>query len=152
MKKLFVLKASVVIVLLSSLLFSACSKNDSEPTLPSKEYTLYNYSSGSAVNAGSFTIQELADSTASLTIKLSSGFSIANVSLPAYIAKTDSITGVELIYANLGNVDGTSGILTATPVKTSDNMTVNYSTLVGLQGYYVKVMNGTNVQAKGSIQ
>ncbi len=91
------------------------------------------------------------DSSASLTIRLSSGFLAAGITFQASLAVVDT-AGTELIYANLSDVDGTTGVGTTNPVRASDNSAITYSDLILKQGYYVKVMNGTNVQAKGAIQ
>lgn len=130
----------------------SCTKDDT-PSLASKTYSMYNYSSGSAVNAGSFTISELSDGNASLSVSLASGFLVPGVTLKSYVVLTDSTSGGELIYANLNDIDGTSGQVTTSPViNSSTNTAIPYTELVSKTGYSVKVLNNTNVQAKGDIQ
>lgn len=130
----------------------SCTKDDN-PSLASKTYMMYNYSSGSAVNAGSFTINELGDGNASLSVNLASGFLVPGVTLKSYVVLTDTTSGGELIYANLNDIDGTSGQATTSPVMSSStNTAIRYTELISKIGYSVKVLNNTNVQAKGDIQ
>jgi len=50
-------------------------------------------------------------------------------------------------------VNGNSGTLITNPVlSSSSNLPVKYTDLVGHNGFYVKVLNGANVQAKGRIE
>ncbi len=139
-------------VLISTALFTACTKDSNKPDLPSQQYILYNYSQGSPVEAGTFTIQQQADSTASLTIQLTSGFYVPSVSMPAAIVNADSVSGVDFVYANLNPVDGNNGLSVTSPVKMTNNLAVTYSDLISKKGYRVRVMNGSNVQAMGTLQ
>ena len=144
MKKLKITLAAFVLVMIG---FMACKKDG--PALASETYNLYNYSSGSAVAAGTFTIHEQGNGYASLSIQLSSEYRVAGAKLPAYLTTADSSN---LIFATLGEVDGSSGAGNINPVKTnSDNQPVKYSDLVNKKGYTVRVLNNSNVQATGSI-
>jgi len=130
-----------------------CRKTGDSPSLASKQYILYNYSSGSSVQAGSFVIRELADGNCSLTISLADGYKVPGVTLKTYIVTPESTGGGQFIYADLGNLDGGSGQATRNPVITnSDNRSVKYTSLVAQKTYQVKVLNGSNVQAIGPIQ
>lgn len=142
-------------IILSATLFAvfamACNKDDN-PQLPSQSYSLYNYSSGSAVTAGSFTVKELSDSSASLTVNLASGFLVPGVTLKSYLVITDSVTGAELIYANLNDIDGATGQVTTSPVvNSSTNTAIRYTDLISTH-YTIKILNNTNVQATGQIE
>ena len=130
----------------------ACSKSKT-PAVPlgSKQYDLFNYSSGTAVNAGTFTINEQPDHSAGLTISLNSTFLVPGVTLTASIVVPDSTNGNGPIYANLNTVNGSTGQGVTKPVKGSDNLPVSYADLIAKTGYFVKVLNNTNVQAKGTI-
>ena len=137
-------------------LFSSCSKSDNnnnnnqQPTVK-KEYRLFNQSSGTPLDAGTFTISQLADGNASLTINLAAGYRVTNINLPSSIVTTDA-TGTELIYANLGLVDGNTGVgITSPVVIASNNLAVKYVDLIAKTGYLIKVLNGSNVQARGVI-
>ena len=144
------LTAILLSATLLTLFAAACNKDDN-PQLPSKSYTLYNYSSGSAVTAGSFTVKQLSDSSASLSVTLGSGFLVSGVTLKSYLIMKDSATGTELIYANLNDIDGASGQATTSPVvNSSTNTAIKYTDLISA-GYSVKILNNTNVQATGEI-
>lgn len=136
-------------------LLSSCSKSDNnnnnqQPTVK-KEYRLFNQSSGMPLDAGTFTISQLADGNASLTINLAAGYRVTNINLPSTIVTTD-VTGTELLYANLGLVDGNTGIgITSPVVIASNNLAVKYIDLIAKTGYLIKVLNGGNVQARGVI-
>ncbi len=57
------------------------------------------------------------------------------------------------MYADLGDVDGTSGTGEKNPIVSSGtNAAIQYNEIIAKTGYTVKVMNGSNVQAKGTIQ
>ena len=135
-------------------LFSSCSKSDNninqQPTVK-KEYRLFNQSSGMPLDAGTFTISQLADGNASLTINLAAGYRVTNVNLPSSIVTSD-VTGTELLYASLGLVDGNTGVgLTSPVVMASNNLAVKYIDLIAKTGYLIKVLVGSNVQARGVI-
>lgn len=127
--------------LISAILFTACNKSVDKPNLPFQQHTLYNYSQGTPLVAGTFTIQQLADSTASLTIQLTSGYYVPSISMPAAIVTTDSISGIDLVYANLNPVDGNNGLSVTSPVKMTNNLAVTYSSLISLKGYRVSKGN-----------
>lgn len=58
-----------------------------------------------------------------------------------------------MVYANLGSVNGASGALVTYPVVGSgSNLPVKFTDLISKTGYYVKIMNGANVQATGEIK
>ena len=131
----------------------ACNKSreDPNPSINFKTYTLYNASSGSNVAAGNFRIDQLKDGNTKITIAISEPFRQANASFEAVINKEDT-AGNELVFADLGVVSGNSGTLITNPVISSgSNLPIKYTDLVGNFGYYIKVMNGANVQAKGEI-
>jgi hypothetical protein len=134
-------------------LFASCSKDDdvvnNAPTR-TKEYRLYNSSTGSPLDAGAITFTQLPDSTASATINLASGYRINGVSMPASI--TTTVSGNELTYASLANVDGTTGVSNTSVVRGSSNIAVKYDTLITRIGFRIKVMNGAVLQAQGTIQ
>ena len=134
-------------------LFAACKKDegDANPSVAFKEYSLYNSSSGTPVDAGNFRIDQLTDGNAKITISISKPYRQANASFQAVINKQDA-SGNELVFSNLGLVDGNSGWLVTNPIMSSgSNLPVKYTDLVGQTGYYVKVLNGANVQARGDI-
>lgn len=136
----------------SLVLFSACTKSSNKPDLPFQQYTLYNYSQGSPVEAGRFTIQQQADSTAALTIQLNTGYYLPGITMPAAIVTTDLDSGTDLMYANLNPVDGNNGLSVTNPVKGTNNLSISYSVLISKKGYRVRILSGNNVQAVGTIE
>jgi hypothetical protein len=141
-------------LMLGMVVFVSCSKSkdDPNPSINFKTYTLYNASAGSNVEAGSFRIDQLKDGNAKIAIAISQPFRQPNASFEAVINKKDT-AGNELVFADLGLVNGGSGTLITNPVISSgSNLPIKYNDLVGNFGYYVKVMNGANVQAKGDIE
>ncbi len=152
MKKLFSAFLLFSGVIMTST-FSSCSKDDDPATTAptvTKKITLYNTSSGSPVEAGSITFAQLADSSASATININSGYRSGS-SMPANISTV--INGTALIYANLAAVDGNTGTSTTSPVlpAAGTNQPVKYTTLIGLTGYIIRVTSGSNVQAQGTL-
>ena len=136
-------------------LFCGCAKdsdNDADPQLDFREYKLFNYSSGSEAEAGRFRIDQLRDGNAGLTISLNEAYRQQGISFDAVINTRDE-AGNELVFSYLGAVNGKSGRVVINPVISSgSNLPVKYSDLIGKSGFYVKVMNGANVQATGEIK
>lgn len=143
----------IVIPVLALFFLASCSKDDSPPAFQgqSKTYTLLNYSTGSAVEAGSFTVYELENGTARASLNLNTGYRVAGTKFKATITVADA-QGVELVYSDLGEVDGAAGTLEVNPVISSGTSTpIQYKDIISKTGYTVKVTNGSNVQAKGTI-
>lgn len=144
--------AFIVTVSLSTI---SCSKDDGpkqEQSTDFRNYKLFNYSNGSQVEAGGFVIEQLLNGNARISITLSEPFRQNNVSFEAVI-NTKNENGDELIFANLGNLNGSSGTLSVSPVVASgSNLPIKFSELISRSSYYVKVLNGANVQATGNIQ
>ena len=141
-------------VLLLSAASWGCKKNsrDNDPPLDFREYKLFNYSSGSAAEAGSFRADQLADGNTRLTISLSEPYRQNGITFDAVINTKDD-SGNELVFSYLGAVNGKTGNLVVNPVIGSgSNLPVKYSELISKTGFYVKVMNGANVQATGEIK
>lgn len=152
-KRMFKTYLLFFVVIVIAGLFTACKKDkgDSNPSVAFKEYRLYNSSSGNPVDAGGFRIDQLADGAAKITISISKPYLQPNTKFQAVINKQDA-SGNELVFSNLGLVDGNSGSLVINPIMSSgSNLPIKYTDLVGQTGYYVKVLNGANVQAKGDI-
>jgi hypothetical protein len=134
--------------------FASCSKSDDTPAFQgkSKEYKMYNTSSGTAVEAGSFTIAELADGNAKVTVRLNANFRTSGTVYKSNITTTDA-GGVELVFSNLSDVEGNSGVGETTVLMASgSNLAVKYSDAITKIGYVVKVFSGANIQARGVIQ
>ena len=135
-------------------LFTACKKDkeDPNPSINYSVYKLYNESSGAPVEAGNFRLDQLKDGNTKITIAIDQPFRQSGASFQAVINKQDT-SGNELVFSNLGIVNGSSGMLVVNPVISSgSNLPIPYNSLVGDFGYYVKVLNGANVQAKGGIE
>ncbi|WP_153798731.1 hypothetical protein [Foetidibacter luteolus] len=143
-------KTAVISALfLSFILMFSCSKDDG-PALASRQYVLFNQSSGTPMPAGVFTVQQLSDGNAAINIQLSNSYLVPGVTLNAYMTIADSSN---LIYATLGTVDGATGQGSINPVKTDgNNQPVKYEELIGKTGYTVRVLNNSNLQASGSIE
>ncbi len=143
-----------MILILELAFFSgACKKDkkDPNPSINYKEYRLINISGGSSVDAGSFRVDELQDGNTKITILISEPFRQDGAGFQASVNKKDS-EGNELVLSNLGLVNGGLGSLVVNPVLSSGtNLPVKYNELVGPYGYYVKILNGANVQALGDI-
>ncbi len=134
---------------------AACSDDDSttEPTLDSKEVVLVNDTSGSAADAGLVKFQELADGNASIQIQLDSPYRNTELSYPAAIVSYDSVLLRDSVYADLGTLSGTSGLLSVSPVIwKSTNEPISYDSLFSLQGYRVRIGVDTLVEAEAAIQ
>lgn len=141
--------------LLTTILFSSCSSDDDNNNnggvTATKEYKLYNLSSGTQVEAGSIVLSQLADSTASAQVTLNSGYRQSGTTYNVNII-TSATTG-DFLYANLTSIDGGVGTSTTSPVRNaSNNLTIKYSTLIGLTGYRIRIVTGSVVQATGTIQ
>ena len=154
-KQLTAWKVGILFFISLSGLFMGCAKdsnNDPDPQLDFREYKLFNYSSGSEAEAGSFRIDQLKDGNARLTISLNEAYRQDGIAFDAVINTKDEVDN-ELVFSYLGSVDGKSGRLVIDPVISSgSNLPVKYSDLIGKSGFYVKVMNGANVQARGEIK
>lgn len=136
------------------LLFSCKKDKDPEPdpVVDFRNYKLFNYSSGSEVEAGAFKIEQLLNGNSRLTIIISEPFRQNGTNFEAVINTKDD-EGIELVFSNLGMVNGGTGLLLTDPVVGSgSNLPVKFTDLIGKTGYYVKVMNGANVQATGEIK
>jgi hypothetical protein len=97
-------------------------------------------------------VDELQDGNTKITILISAPFRQDGTGFQASVNKKDS-EGNELVLSNLGLVNGSSGSLVVNPVLSSGtNLPVRYNELVGPYGYYIKILNGANVQARGDIE
>ena len=146
---------SIVCILLSASILFSCKKDngpDPDPVVDFRNYKLFNYSSGSEVEAGTFKIEQLLNGNSRLTINISEPFRQSGANFGAVINTKDGGDD-ELVFSNLGMVNGGTGLLVADPVVGSgSNLPVKFTDLIGKTGYYVKVMNGANVQATGEIK
>ncbi len=135
------------------LLFSSCKKDDAGPALQNETYPLVNLSSGSSQAAGTFRILEQSNGNAAVEINLDQAFRINGARLNAVIVTTEETSGSELVYANLGQIDGGSARVLINPVmQLSNNRAISYDDLTSRTGYTLKLLNGANVQASGQIQ
>ncbi len=123
-----------------------------EAVIDVKEFQLFNYSGGSAVNAGFCKIEHLESGNARVTVQLNEAFRQPQISFSALITTTLPDDN-EVVFAQLGSVPGASGNLVVNPVlKLGSGLPLKYSELAGTTGYFVKVMSGANVQATGEIR
>jgi hypothetical protein len=144
----------LVFPVLAALLFTACSKSENK-TPPfvgrTSDYKLHNLSTGTSVEAGTFTITELSDGNAKLSIQLGQGYLVAGAKFKTTITVPQA-TGSELLFADLGEMDGGTGTLVVNPIVSgATNVPAKYNDLIH-SGYLIKVMNGNNLQASGVIQ
>lgn len=134
---------------------TSCKKDDGpkqEQSTDFRNYKLFNYSSGSEVEAGGFVIEQLLNGNARITITLNEPFRINNVDFESVI-NTKNENGDELIFANLGTLNGGTGTLSVSPVVGSgSNLPIKFAELISRSAYYVKILNGANVQATGTIK
>jgi len=147
--------AITTLCLFITVAFTGCSKSDDTQAIQgkSKEYKMYNTSSGNTLEAGSFTIAELQDGNARVSVRLNANYRVAGVLYKSNITTTDASNSVELVFAVLADVDGGTGIgETNVLVSSGNNMAVKYADAVNKVGYVVKVFSGANVQARGTIQ
>jgi len=132
-------------------LLTSCSKSeDKAPPFVggSTDYKLFNLSTGTSVEAGTFTITELADGNARLSVQLNQGYKVAGAMFRTTITVPQT-TGDELLFADLGDMDGGTGTLEVNPIVSgATNVPVKYSDVIH-SGYSIKVMNGNNLQASG---
>jgi hypothetical protein len=135
------------------LLLGSCTKEDDGPALRTESYSLFNQSSGSSQSAGTFRILEQRNGNAAVEINLSEGYRINGARFTAVIVTYDAASDSELVYANLGEINGGSARVTINPViQLSNNLALSYDDLTGRAGYTLKILNGANVQASGQIQ
>lgn len=139
-----------------SLCFAACSKSGGTTapgTSSSQSYKMYNYASGSAVEAGSLTLSKADDGTAAINVNLNSNYLVPGKILKAFLVVRDTILGVEANYANLSDIDGAKGTATTAPlVNSSTNAAIKYDAIISDKRYSVKIYNSNVVQAIGKIE
>lgn len=153
MRKRFRINQLLLLLAVISTVGFACKKDKKpvETVVDSKELSLFNHSSGSAVNAGYAKIEHLESGNARITIQLNEAFRQPQVNFSGLI--TTLADDNEVVFAQLGAVPGGSGNLVVNPViKLGSALPVKYSELVGTSGYFIKVMSGANVQAIGEIK
>lgn len=144
----------LVFPVLAAVLFTSCRKSDDTPPFVgrSEVYKMYNVSTGSDVEAGTFTITELANGNARLSIQLNQGYRVAGAKFRTTITVPQT-AGNELLFADLGEMDGGIGTLEVNPIVSgATNAAVKYNEFIVQSGYTIKVMNGNNLQASGVIQ
>ncbi len=132
---------------------AGCSKDRApvEAVVDLKEFKLFNYSSGAAVEAGICKIEHLESGNARVTVQLHEAFRQPQVNFSALITTTLADEN-EVVFAQLGSVPGASGNLVVHPVvKLGSGLPLKYPELIGNTGYFIKVMSGANVQATGEI-
>jgi WD40 repeat protein len=148
MKKVY----SLLLLPVIALSFMNCSKNSSSPTT-SRSYKMYNYSSGSAVEAGSLTLNETSNGNASISVSLSNLYLVPGKVFKSYLILRDSVLGVEVTYAILSDIDGATGVSTTAPlINSSTNIAIKYEEIVSDKRYSVKVYNSNTIQAIGKIE
>jgi hypothetical protein len=148
MKKVSSLLLLPVIVLS----FINCSKNSSSLTT-SSSYKMYNYTSGSAVEAGFLTLNETSDGNASISVSLNSNYLVPGKIFKSYLILKDSVLGVDVTCATLNDMDGATGLCTTAPLtNSSTNVAIKYHEIIAARRYSVKVYNNNTVQAIGKIQ
>lgn len=149
------LSVALLFLLSATTTLFSCKKDsgpDPDPVLDFRNYKLFNYSSGSEVEAGSFKIEQLINGNSRLTINISEPFRQSGANFGAVINTKDGGDD-ELVFSNLGMVNGGTGDLVTDPVIGSgSNLPVKFTDLISKTGYYVKIMNGANVQATGEIK
>ena len=139
--------------LLGVLLFSSCTKEEDSPALQTASFALFNQSSGTAQAAGTFRILEQRNGNAAVEINLAEAYRVNGARFTAVIVTFDEASDSELVYANLGEINGGSARVTINPViQLSNNLPVSYADLIARTGYTLKILNGANVQASGQIQ
>lgn len=144
---------SVMSALCAMVLLGSCSKDDDGPALQSATYQLYNYSSGSPQVAGNFRIMEQRNGNAAIEINVDQAYRLPGTRFSAVIATFDETTEGQLVYANLGDVDGGAARAVINPVvELSTNRPIPYATLSARTGYSLRLLSGANVQATGIIQ
>jgi hypothetical protein len=134
----------------------SCDKDDDEGEdmqLESKQYVLYNDTTGAELNAGTFTVKELSDGNTAIDIALSDSFKVNDASFDALIVSFNDITQRDSVYASLGQVNGATGRGAMSPVIwSSTNAPIRYDSLISLDNYRVVVMrNDSTVYAEGAI-
>jgi hypothetical protein len=144
---------SLLALLSVMLVFSSCKKEDDGPALQNETFPLVNLSSGSSQSAGTFRILEQSNGNAAVEINLAQAFRINGARFSAVIVTYDESTDSELVYANLGEINGNSARVLINPVlQLSTNQAISYADLTARTGYTLKLLNGANVQASGQIQ
>ncbi len=131
----------------------ACSDDDvTPPGLESSQVVLVNDTSGVAKNAGLVKINELSDGNISMEVSLADSFRLAEENYPAAIVKYDSVLHKDSVYADLGNISGTTGTVTKSPVVwNATNEPISYDTLKTLTGFRVQVITDSLVQAEAPL-
>jgi hypothetical protein len=136
-------------------LLTGCGKdNTPQPTTSGKQkdYKLYNLSTGASVEAGTFTISELLNGNAKLAIQLNPNYKVTGARFKVTMTVPQT-GGTELLFADLGEMDGGSGTMEINPLLAgATNAAVTYNDIIGRTGYTLKIMNGANLQARGTIQ
>lgn len=145
----------LVFPVLAAVLFTSCKKSEDAPPFVgrSEVYKMYNRSTGSDVEAGTFTITELVNGNARLSIQLNQGYRVAGAKFRTTITVPQTAgAGNELLFANLGEMDGGIGTLEVNPIVSgATNAPIKYNEFIMQSGYTIKVMNGNNLQASGVI-
>jgi hypothetical protein len=140
-----------LVFLLAAVLFSCSKKEETGFFGKSRDYLLYDTVLGKAREAGKFTIAELQNKGAKLTIQLNATALVAGMALKANIVTKDTL-GAEIIYSKLADVNATTGVSETAKLVTDSAKNISYADIILSKGYFVKIFSGSSVKASGAIQ
>ena len=132
----------------------SCDENNDEDNtqLESQQIVLVNDTSGTVLAAGTVRINELMDGNAAMEIMLKDSFRVSTASYQAALVAYDSTLKRDSVYADLGLINGSTGVVVKNPVIWGPtNQPISYDSLVSLNGYRVRVSTDSLVQAEATI-
>ena len=139
-----------ILIFVLSVVFFACSKQEGSVfSGKTQSYKLYD-STGKGSATGSFTIFELPDKNARLSLKLNA-IPVAGPALQAGIFTKDTL-GIQHLYSKLADLNNATAISETALLVNDSSRNIKYADIITSKGYFVKVFNGNGVKAVGPIE
>ncbi|HEX8461410.1 MAG TPA: hypothetical protein VF623_08265 [Segetibacter sp.] len=133
------------------MLFSCSKSEETVSQRKSQNYKLYDTTNGLKKEVGGFTIAELEEKNAKLTIQLDAAARITGVVMNASIVGRDTFPK-EYRYAKLTDVDAATGISETAKLINDSSKNIKYADIITSKGFSVKIISGNNTAFTGAIQ
>ena len=151
-----------LLLLVSTVMAISCNKNESavEPTAAqqqetsvpgalateSKQQSLFTNSTSSTTETGYFKINKLENGNAAVEVVLDEAHRANGSKLKVQLVATDGDTNADEVFADLGDINGTTGAGGKSLVTlTTGDTPIKYDDLISMLGFRIRVTDGSKV-------
>ena len=149
-----------LLLLVSTVMVISCNKNESavEPTAAqqqetsapgalaaeSKQQSLFTNSTSSTTETGYFKINKLENGNAAVEVVLDESLRADGSKLKVELVATDGDSNSDEVFADLGEINGTTGGKNLITLTTGDTP-IKYDDLISMLGFRIRVSDGSKV-------